>query len=458
MLKWRFGGDNDALATATGTRRSGRIEARGDGTALYGPYLDVPPGRLTARILTDGPREGQARMDIVADQGCLMLAEREIDLAAEESAIALSADLTERAAGLEIRLQGDVRVDIVGLEIDLEPLRPDAPLQPDRPVGFESTKTYADKIASGFWQRYLSGDAVLEIGYKGYFGATVPIVPQAIGVDIGYPGYDGVTLPFADESFDAIYSSHCFEHIPDYVAVLRDWYRLLKVGGYLMIVVPQQHMFEKRLVKPSLANPDHRRYYTAESLLHELAEAMPENSYRIRHMRENDADFDYSVLPRGPSHGCYEIEVVVEKIRKPNWNSDDNTVRNYSAGEFFSNAFGRPNPWTIEIDFNRDSDQCVIFGPYAPLAPADYVAEFHFEALDLESLDGSSLHLEVARDIAMVESVELTGADGLDRLKRGSISINFTSASPGAYEFRVHRAGRTLPGTVRFKGVVVRYA
>jgi hypothetical protein len=85
-------------------------------------------------------------------------------------------------------------------------------LNANRPVGTESSKTYALKIANRFVAKYLSGDAVLEIGHKGVASdAVVTIVPQAIGIDLDYPGYDGETLPFPDESHDAVYSSHCLE-------------------------------------------------------------------------------------------------------------------------------------------------------------------------------------------------------------------------------------------------------
>jgi len=47
-------------------------------------------------------------------------------------------------------------------------------------------------------------------------------------------------LPFADGSFDLIYSSHSLEHIPWYQVetALREWVRILKVGGRLEVWVP----------------------------------------------------------------------------------------------------------------------------------------------------------------------------------------------------------------------------
>jgi len=106
----------------------------------------------------------------------------------------------------------------------------------NRPVGIESIKSYAQKVDNGFLEKYLSGKNILEIGYQGYNAnrKVVPIVENATGIDTDYPGYDGIHLPFADESQDAVYSSHVLEHIPDWGAALQDWFRVLKIGGYMV--------------------------------------------------------------------------------------------------------------------------------------------------------------------------------------------------------------------------------
>lgn len=165
----------------------------------------------------------------------------------------------------------------------------------------------------------MSGDSILDIGYKGYLADIHPILPQAIGVDLDYPGYDGKVLPFADESQDAVFNSHTLEHIVDYRSVLRDWFRVLKVGGHLIIIVPHQFLYERRREPPSRWNADHKRFYTAGALLREIEEALEPTAYRVRLLEDNDADYDYqSPLDEHPS-GSYEIICVLEKIAQPEW-------------------------------------------------------------------------------------------------------------------------------------------
>jgi SAM-dependent methyltransferase len=188
-----------------------------------------------------------------------------------------------------------------------------------RPVGIEARKVYWQRHASGFFEHYLSGAHILDIGYRGGRAEVVPIVPQAIGVDLDYPGYDGTRLPFADLSQDAVFVSHCLEHIEDYRASLADWYRVLKIGGYLLVFVPHKYLYERRAAPPSVLNPDHKRFYTPRSLLAEIEESLPINGFRVRHLADNDYAYDYErPLDRHPQ-GSYEIELVVQKIARPSY-------------------------------------------------------------------------------------------------------------------------------------------
>ena len=116
--------------------------------------------------------------------------------------------------------------------------------------GGEPSKQHISRIENNFYGKYLSGDNVLDIG-----GGDGPaIVPHAKIIDIGFPGYDGLILPFLTSSQDAVFSSHCLEHVDDPVATLKEWFRVLKPKGHLIITVPHQHLYERKMNLPSRWN------------------------------------------------------------------------------------------------------------------------------------------------------------------------------------------------------------
>ena len=198
---------------------------------------------------------------------------------------------------------------------------PDLSTERGRAVGRESRKSFDAKIDSGFWTRFVTGPAVLDIGFQGgsELGQVVPILPGAIGVDVDFPGYDGRILPFADASQDMVYSSHCLEHIPDYIKAIQEWYRVTRIGGHIITVVPSAHLYERKWRVPSYWNIDHRRVYSPALLLAEFEAALLPNSYRVRHLAENDANYQYGLPANIHPEGCHEIELVIEKIEPPGW-------------------------------------------------------------------------------------------------------------------------------------------
>lgn len=212
-------------------------------------------------------------------------------------------------------------------------------------VGEEARKNFSRWLRDGFIEKYLSGQHVLDIGFAGYLEGVTPITPDAIGIDLEYPGYDGKTLPFQDGSQDAVFISHCLEHIEDYRTVLADWFRVLRVGGHMIITVPHQYLYERKLNLPSRFNMDHRRFYTPASLLREVEESIDPMSYRIRSLSDNDADFDYDIVPEEHATGCYEIILVLQKINVPRYADSilaPPTIRRESLGTFV--PFPRPAP------------------------------------------------------------------------------------------------------------------
>lgn len=187
-----------------------------------------------------------------------------------------------------------------------------------RRVGEESSRTYMYKHLTGFFTKYMSGNG-LDIGYAGYLSNIESILPTAIGIDLNYPGYDGEKLPFPDESQDYVYSSHCLEHIKNHCGTIAEWFRVLKVDGHLVTIVPHQFLYEKKAQLPSNWNEDHKRFYTPAGLLLDVETALEPNTYRVRLLEDGDNSFDYSVGPELHSVGQYEITLVIQKIKPPTW-------------------------------------------------------------------------------------------------------------------------------------------
>ena len=179
-------------------------------------------------------------------------------------------------------------------------------------VGEESSKTWYEKYHNGFFDKFMSGKG-LDIGYKGYLERKVePILPSAKGLTL--EDYDGTNLPFPDNSQDFIYSSHVLEHISNRSEVIRDWFRVIKKGGFIVCVVPHKWLYERKENLPSHWNEDHKIFYEASNLCKEFEQAVPPNTFRIRHLLENDKNHIYNVPVEIHASGCYELEIVLEKL------------------------------------------------------------------------------------------------------------------------------------------------
>ncbi len=93
----------------------------------------------------------------------------------------------------------------------------------------------------------------------------------------------------------------------------------LSVGGMLIVTVPHQFLYERKLRLPSRRNRLHRRFYTPNTLFADIEEAIDPCEYRVRFVGENDADYDYVADLKTSPDGGQDIIVALERIARPLW-------------------------------------------------------------------------------------------------------------------------------------------
>lgn len=69
-----------------------------------------------------------------------------------------------------------------------------------------------------------------------------------------------------NNSFDWVHSSHCLEHMHDPMEALKNWSRILKPGGHMILLVPDEDLYEQG-VFPSRFNWDHKTTWTIQKNL-----------------------------------------------------------------------------------------------------------------------------------------------------------------------------------------------
>ncbi|MDH4180124.1 MAG: methyltransferase domain-containing protein, partial [Armatimonadota bacterium] len=73
--------------------------------------------------------------------------------------------------------------------------------------------------------------------------AELEIMGDTLPIDIAASGDE---LPLADQSLDFVVSSHVLEHFPDPIKALKEWYRVVRPGGYIFAVVAhKERTFDK---------------------------------------------------------------------------------------------------------------------------------------------------------------------------------------------------------------------
>ncbi len=178
----------------------------------------------------------------------------------------------------------------------------------------ETSKARARREREGFFHKYCQGNGI-DIG-----AGIDPITSNVMVWDI-YNGDATYMQGLPDSVFDYVYSSHCLEHVCSPFLALKNWWRILKPGGHLILLVPHRDLYEKKTTLPSNWNTDHKCFFMPkfdelpctlglESLIHA---ALPKDSYEIVYVLECNEGHTITD-PEVHSDGEYSIEAVIRKI------------------------------------------------------------------------------------------------------------------------------------------------
>lgn len=166
-----------------------------------------------------------------------------------------------------------------------------------------------------FFDAYLSG-RVIDIGC----GSDL-VVPGAEPFDQVHGNAEEILQYRQAGSYDTVHSSHCLEHMTNVPETLRQWWELVKPGGHLVLVVPDEDLYEQG-IWPSRFNRDHKatfRMRKAETWspvsydIEELVSQLPGSE--LVALERQDNGYDHSLMRHGLT-GPGRVAWRLNKLRR----------------------------------------------------------------------------------------------------------------------------------------------
>lgn len=181
----------------------------------------------------------------------------------------------------------------------------------------ETRKAQNRREREGFFEKYCTGDG-LDIGS----GSDPLITPYGTVRPYDKQHGDANLLNGIDDnSFDFVYSSHCLEHLDTPHIALQNWFRVVKPGGHLIVVVPHRDLYEKKLLLPSRWNTEHKSFWLPVhdepphtfGLQEFIDTWLWGESYEVLFVKVCDDGWD-NTPANVHANGEYSIECVIKKL------------------------------------------------------------------------------------------------------------------------------------------------
>lgn len=141
-------------------------------------------------------------------------------------------------------------------------------------------------------------------------------------MDFGYPfgaqiKADGISLPwFTDNSLDYLFSSHCLEHFHEPEKALKEWTRVIREGGYLVLILPHKNYYPN--IGHPQANKDHKHDFLPEDVKKIIDEIGKYEIIRIDTLHDKLKDNKIAITEAskyGHNTLNFSFEIVAKKIK-----------------------------------------------------------------------------------------------------------------------------------------------
>ena len=126
-----------------------------------------------------------------------------------------------------------------------------------------------------------------------------PVTPDCQRFDMEDGDANKITNHIKElESYDFVFSAHCLEHMFHPTETIADWWKLVKPGGVMVVIVPDEDLYEQGYW-PSLFNPDHKGTFTlgkqsswspVSHNLIDLAQGLPQAELLTARLQDNHFD------------------------------------------------------------------------------------------------------------------------------------------------------------------------
>lgn len=101
---------------------------------------------------------------------------------------------------------------------------------------------------------------------------------------------------FGDASMDFVFSSHLLEHIEDYVGALREWMRVIKPGGHLVLYLPHRDLYPN--IGDPNGNPDHKHDLTERDVLEAMRATGTAWTLLVQEKRDQGREYSFLMVFR----------------------------------------------------------------------------------------------------------------------------------------------------------------